>query len=109
MLVTKRKPDSIGTILREEFLEPYNLTQESLANAMGVTRVMVNELINDKRGITVDTAVMLSKVFDTSPQFWLNIYMDNQLWEALHNPQKKVKFKKVVSINKLHKKRNFAA
>lgn len=99
--ITKRKPDSVGTILRKEFIEPYGLTQEQLAEAMGVTRTLVNELVNDRRGITIDTAIMLSKVFKNSPQFWLNIYLDTQLWDAFHNPKKKARFKRVVSIDHL--------
>lgn len=99
--VTKRQPESAGTILREEFIEPYGLTQEQLATAMGVTRTFVNELVNDRRGITIDTAIMLSKVFKNTPQFWLNIYLDNQLWEAFHNPKKMARFKRVVCIDKL--------
>lgn len=78
MRMTKRKPDSVGTILREEFIEPLNLKQDMLAKAMGVTRTFVNELVNDRRGVTVDTAIMLGKIFNTSPQFWLNMQMDNQ-------------------------------
>lgn len=101
MRITKRKPDSVGTILREEFLEPYNLKQGMLAKAMGVTRTFVNELVNDKRGITVDTAIMLSKVFNTSPEFWIYLQMDNQLWHTLHNPEKQMKFKKILSIERL--------
>jgi len=99
--VTKRKPDSTGTILREDFIEPYGLTQGQLAKAMGVTRTFVNELVNDRRGITIDTAIMLSRVFKNSPQFWLNIYIDNQLWEAINNPKKKAKYKKVISIDNI--------
>ena len=109
MKLTNQKPDSAGTILREEFLEPYELRQEELANAMGVTRTFVNELVNDKRGITIDTAIMLAKVFHTSPQFWLNMYMDTQLWEALHNSRKKARFKRVVSIKKLPGKKKASA
>lgn len=103
MRMTKRRPDSVGTILREEFIKPYGLTQEALAQAMGVTRTFVNELVNDKRGITIDTAIMLSKVFKNSPQFWLNMQIDNQLWETLHNPRKKAKFSKIISIDNIHK------
>ncbi|MFM8453724.1 MAG: HigA family addiction module antitoxin [Gammaproteobacteria bacterium] len=99
--ITKRKPDSVGTILREEFLKPYGLTQEQLAVAMGVTRTLINELVNDRRGITIDTAIMLGKVFKCSPQFWLNIYLDSQLWNAFHNPKKVAKFKKVMSVDDL--------
>lgn len=99
--ITKRQPDSVGSILREEFLEAYGLTQEQLAEAMGVTRTFVNELVNERRGITIDTAIMLSKVFKNSPLFWLNMQLDNQLWEAYHNPKKKSKFKKVLEVDKI--------
>jgi plasmid maintenance system antidote protein VapI len=47
-------------------------------------------------------AIMLSKVFNNTPQFWLNLQMDNQLWETLHNPRKKLKFKRVKSVNDIH-------
>ena len=82
MRMTKRKPDSVGIILREEFIEPYGLTQGALAKAMGVTRTFINELVNNRRGVAVDTAIMLGKIFNTTPQFWLNMQMDNQLWET---------------------------
>jgi antitoxin HigA-1 len=103
--MTKRKPDSVGVILREEFLEPYHLTQEALADAMGVSRTFVNELVNDRRGITVDRAIMLAKAFNTSPQFWLNLYMDSQLWDTLHNPRKQARFKKILSFRKIVSKK----
>ncbi|MFI4919749.1 MAG: HigA family addiction module antitoxin [Legionellales bacterium] len=102
MRLTKRKPESVGTILREEFLEPYHLTQGALAEAMGVTRTFVNELVNDRRGVSVDTAIMLSKVFDMSPEFWINLQMDNQLWETLHDPRKQTKFERITSIVSRH-------
>jgi len=49
MLMTKRKPASVGEILSEEFMEPMGLTQGALAEAMGVQRKHVNELCNDRR------------------------------------------------------------
>jgi antitoxin HigA-1 len=63
MLMTKRKPASIGEILIKEFLEPLGLTQGDLAQAMGVARKHVNELCNDRRTITADTALILARVF----------------------------------------------
>jgi addiction module HigA family antidote len=98
MRITKRKPESVGTILREEFLEPYSLTQGALAEAMGITRAFVNELVNDRRGITIDTAIMLSKAFDTSAEFWMNIQIDNQLWNTLHDPKKQRKFQRIMKV-----------
>ena len=89
MLMTKRKPASVGEILTQEFLEPLELTQGELAAAMGVARKHVNELCNDKRAVTADTALILACVFDTSPDFWLNLQRRIDLWEALNTPKRK--------------------
>jgi antitoxin HigA-1 len=62
MLMTKRKPASVGEILVAEFMEPLGLTQGDLAKAMGVARKHVNELCNDRRAITADTALMLARI-----------------------------------------------
>lgn len=89
MLMTKRKPASVGEILVEEFMVPLRLTQGGLASAMGVPRKHVNELCNDRRAITADTALMLARVFGNSADFWLNLRRRNDLWEALHSPQRR--------------------
>src|SRR5205085_5105813 len=89
MLTTKRKPASVGEILVEEFMEPLGLTQGDLAEAMGVPRKHVNELCNDRRAITADTALMLARAFGNSADFWLNVQRRNDLWEALHSPARR--------------------
>jgi addiction module HigA family antidote len=89
MLNTERKPVSAGEMLTEEFLTPMNLTQGALAEAMGVERKLVNELCNDRRAITADTALMLARVFGNSPEFWLNVQRRTDLWEALHTPKRR--------------------
>lgn len=89
MLMTKRKPVSVGEILTEEFMVPMGLTQAALAEAMGVQRKHVNELCNDRRNITAATALILSRVFGNSPDFWLNVQRRNDLWNALHNPKER--------------------
>jgi addiction module HigA family antidote len=85
MLMTKRKPASVGEILAGEFMEPLGLTQGDLAKAMGVARKHVNELCKDRRAITADTALMLARVFGNSADFWLNTQRRTDVWEALHN------------------------
>ena len=85
MNFTKRKPVSPGEMLKEEFLKPLGLTQQALADAMGVTRRTVNEICNNKRSITADTSLMLSRVFGNSPTFWLNTQHRLDLWNALHD------------------------
>ncbi len=87
MLMTKRKPASVGEILVEEFMEPMSLTQAALAEAMGVPRKHVNELCNDRRSVTAATALILSRVFGNSPDFWLNIQRRNDLWNTMHDPK----------------------
>ena len=73
MLMTKRKPASVGEILIEEFMHPMGLTQAALAEAMGVQRKHVNELCNERRSVTAATALILARVFGNSPDFWLNV------------------------------------
>ncbi len=73
MPMTKRKPATVGEILVDEFIGPIGLTQRDLAAAMGVPRKHVNELCNDRRAITADTALMLARVFGNSADFWLNV------------------------------------
>jgi antitoxin HigA-1 len=87
MLITKRKPASVGEILVEEFMLPMGLTQAALADAMGVQRKHVNELCNNRRAVTAPTALILTKVFGNSPDFWLNVQRRNDLWEAMHSPR----------------------
>jgi addiction module HigA family antidote len=89
MLSTERKPVSVGEMLTEEFLIPMKLTQGALAEAMGVERKLVNELCNDRRSVTADTALMLARVFGNSPEFWLNVQRRTDLWEALHTPKRR--------------------
>src|ERR1700694_1813980 len=89
MLMTKRKPASVGEILIEEFMEPMGLTQGALAKAMGVQRKHVNELYNDRRAVTAPTALILARVFGNSPDFWLNVQRRSDLCEAMHSPRER--------------------
>jgi len=89
MLMTKRKPATIGEILVEEFMKPIGLTQGALAQPMGVQRKHVNELCNDRRNVTAATALILARVFGNSPDFWLNVQRRSDLWEAMHSPRER--------------------
>jgi addiction module HigA family antidote len=94
MLMTKRKPASVGEILVQEFMEPMGLTQAALAEAMGVQRKHVNELCNDRRAVTAPTALILARVFGNSPDFWLNVQRRSDLWEAMHSPRELERIKR---------------
>lgn len=62
-----------GIILLKEFLEPMNLTQEQLSDHLEIPLQLVNEIVRDRRGISPDTAWLLSGAFNVSPGFWLNL------------------------------------
>ncbi|WP_404426123.1 HigA family addiction module antitoxin [Thalassospira australica] len=78
MSMTARKPVSVGEMLVAEFMEPMNITQTALAKAMGVPRKHVNELCNNRRRITADTALILARIFGNSAEFWINIQTRNE-------------------------------
>jgi antitoxin HigA-1 len=82
---THRAPTHPGEILLEEFLRPMGLNQQTLANAIDVPYQRVNEIVNQRRGITPSTALRLSKFFGTSPEFWLNLQLRLDLYDALQN------------------------
>ena len=69
---THRAPSHPGEMLLREFLEPLGLTQTELAERMEIPFQRVNSLVNGRRGVTPDTALRLSKVFGTTPGFWMN-------------------------------------
>lgn len=83
MLPTHRRPITPGEILKSEFIEPHKLTRQQLADAIGVTRVRINEIITGKRSITPDTAFRLAKFFSTTPDFWLNLQQNVDTWDTL--------------------------
>lgn len=89
MRMTNRKPVTVGEMLQEEFMIPLGLTQAALAEAMGVPRKHVNELVNGKRTVTVATALILARVFNNSPDFWLNTQRRNDLWAVLNSPKER--------------------
>lgn len=62
-----------GEILREEFLLPLGLTSYRVGKLCGVPRTRIDRIAREKIGVTADTALRLAKLFDTSPEFWLNL------------------------------------
>ena len=101
MLMTTRKPASVGEILVEEFIEPLGLTQAALAEAMGVPRKHANELCNNRRAITAATALILARVFGTSPDFWLNLQRRNDLWQVMHSPKERARVERARPLDRV--------
>ncbi len=83
MLPKNRPPTPPGEMLLEEYLKPRGLTQVALAARMGVPIQRVNTIINGKRGITAETAILLAEALSTSPALWMGLQADFDLWHAL--------------------------
>lgn len=79
---THRQPTHPGEMLLEEFLQPMQITQRELADAIHVPYQRVNELVNQKRGITPSTALRLSQFFGVSADFWLNLQIRWDLYKT---------------------------
>lgn len=71
-----------GEILREEMLEPLNLSVNQLAKALAVDTPRLNEIVRGRRAITADTALRLSRYFGTTPEFWMNLQQHYELQVA---------------------------
>jgi antitoxin HigA-1 len=84
---TDRAPIHPGEALREDFLPDLGLTQEALASHLGISFRRVNEILNEKRPITLDTALRLGFLFDQSPAFWLNLQLAFDVYHALHSDE----------------------
>ena len=88
MLPKNRQPTHPGEILRHEYLEDLQMTQQKLADSIGITRVRINEIILGKRSITPDTAFRLAKFFNTTPEFWINLQTNYDMWNTLQKRKK---------------------
>lgn len=84
----KRIPTHPGEILREDFLVPLRQTQVALAGHLGIPLQRINELIRGKRGVTPETAWLLSQALNTTPEFWLNLQASYDL--AKNRPARKI-------------------
>lgn len=78
----KRRPTHPGETLREDFLPEFALTVAGLAEAVGVSRQSVNELLRGRRAVSPEMALRLSRLFGNSPEFWLNAQRAVDLWDA---------------------------
>jgi addiction module HigA family antidote len=84
MIPKNRKPTHPGEVLLEEFLKPLAMSQVALAAKMGVPIQRVNTLINGKRDVTAETAVLLARALKTSPELWMNLQTTLDLFKAEH-------------------------
>lgn len=82
MLNCKLPPVHPGEILKEEFIIPRGLTIKNLAEGLKINRTNLSHVVNEHAGISVELAVKLSKAFKNTPQFWINLQSNYDLWHA---------------------------
>jgi len=78
----RRRPTHPGDMLREDFMLDFGLTVAGLAEAAGVSRQSINELLRGRRAVSPEMALRLSRLFGNSPEFWLNAQRGVDLWDA---------------------------
>ncbi len=82
MIPKHRAPTHPGDILFYEYLEPLKITQVEFAKSIGIPIQRINTIINGKRGITAETAILFSRRLNTTPEFWMNLQNAWDLFEA---------------------------
>lgn len=80
--VMKIEPPHPGEFIREDILPEVNMTIKDLARHLGVSRVALSELVNEKRGVSVEMAQRLGKAFGNGTRFWLALQMQHDIWHA---------------------------
>lgn len=82
---TLYKPVHPGRIIRDDYLEPLELTTGALAKALGVTRQTIAAILNERAGISPEMALRLAKAFDTTPDLWITLQRNYDLYRASQN------------------------
>ncbi len=77
-----RRPTHPGNIIKEDYLLPLSITIKDMADTLGVSRKTLSKIINGRGAITPDMALRLSRAFDTTPDFWLDLQKNLDLWNA---------------------------
>jgi len=81
----KRIPAHPGRIIRNHYMEPLSLSVTDLANILAISRKTMSKIVNEHGSVTPDMALRLSRAFDTTPDLWLNLQRNHDLWHAAHS------------------------
>ena len=97
----ERQPTHPGKILREDYLKPLSITITEMASILGVSRKTLSKISNGRASVTPNMALRLSRAFDTTPDLWLNLQKNYDLWQAEHTSKDWEKVK-AISHELLH-------
>ena len=80
----KRQPTHPGIIIQEDYLVPLSITITEMASTLGVSRKTLSKIINERGAITPDMSLRLARALDTTPDLWMNLQKNYDLWQAEH-------------------------
>ncbi len=80
----ERKPTHPGKIIKEDYLKPLSITINDLASTLGISRKTLSKIVNERGAVTPGMALRLSRAFETTPDLWLNLQKNYDLWQAEH-------------------------
>jgi antitoxin HigA-1 len=83
--IRTRRPTHPGTILKHHHLKPLGLNVSQVAEALGVSRKTLSKIVNGRGAVTPAMALRLSRAFKTTPELWLNLQQNHDLWHAYHD------------------------
>lgn len=84
----KRRPTHPGVLLRDEILPHLGMSQQRLAELLHVTRQTVNEIVTEKRGVSIDMAYRLGRLFNMDPSTWIRMQEAVEVWDTLQSNSK---------------------
>lgn len=95
MFTLTREPTHPGEIIKYDYLEPLNLSITRLAHILGVSRKAISAIVNERKSVTPEMALRLSRAFNTTPGLWLNLQRNYDLW---HAAQKSTDWQKIEPV-----------
>ncbi len=85
-MLPNKRPTPPGKFIKEDILNELRITAKQLAESIGLSHKIINQLVNEKRKINMDIALRLGRFTKTSPEMWLNLQNTVDLWDAYHSP-----------------------
>lgn len=80
----KRRPTHPGVIIKEDYLSPLSISIKDMSVTLGVSRKTLSKIINGRGSITPEMAMRLSRAFNTTPDLWMNLQVNYDLWQVEH-------------------------
>lgn len=97
----KRPPVHPGRVLKNHYLIPLSISITDLAKILGVSRKTASKIVNERGAITPDMALRLSRAFNTTPNLWLGLQQEYDLWHATHESKEWQRVKVVKELASL--------